>query len=412
MQLSGYTHLLRRNQDYRRMWLGAVVSFAGDWFNTIALYTAVHELIPSGIAFAGVMVAKTLPAFLATPLNGILADTYDRRRLMIITDLTRALCALGLIWAYAEASPAALYGLTIIMVVCSGLSFACKSAAVPMIVEADAVVTANALNGGTFSAMLAIGAALGGVATSLFGVKVAFAIDAASFIVAMMLHSALPELLPSRSRARPARFSESLSYLRRVPEILTYTMLKPIIGLYGSVYVLIPVFGTSVFPEHSGPLFIGLLYTARGSGAVIGSILLSRLFGDSPAILRAVVQGALILIAVALAGIGYSDTLWSVAFFYGLAAIASSSIWVCSGSLIHLRASTEHHGRLFALDFGVMTLSMAITSALGGYALDDGYTNAQIAFTTAALAAVLAAVWACGQWVIKPKENATESVSH
>ena len=46
------------------------------------------------------------------------------------------------------------------------------------------------------------------------------------------------------------------------------------------------------------------------------------------------------------------------------------------------------------------------------YALDDGYTNAQIAFTTAALAAVLAAVWACGQWVIKPKENATESVSH
>ena len=92
--------LIRTNANFRRLWLGDVASHLGDWFNTIALFTAVERLSGSTQAVVGVFVAKMLPIVAMTPVAGPLIDRFDRRRLLVITDIARAVCALGLIAAY------------------------------------------------------------------------------------------------------------------------------------------------------------------------------------------------------------------------------------------------------------------------------------------------------------------------
>src|SRR5215510_14504032 len=92
----GYWALLRGNARYRRLWLGLVVSMAGDWFRTIALYHLVLHLTgASGLALSGVVLAQTLSLFLLSPVAGVVADRFTRKTVMITADVVRAALVLG-----------------------------------------------------------------------------------------------------------------------------------------------------------------------------------------------------------------------------------------------------------------------------------------------------------------------------
>ena len=88
--MSEYVELLRGNKDYRQLWLGSVVSQFGDWFNLIASAALVANLTGTGTAISYLFLARFLPLFLFSPLAGVLADRYERRYIMIASDLLRA----------------------------------------------------------------------------------------------------------------------------------------------------------------------------------------------------------------------------------------------------------------------------------------------------------------------------------
>ena len=90
-----YTQLLRNNRPYRKLWLSQVVSNAGDWFNTIAVLGLTLELTQSGLALSIAMLCQMLPAFFVAPIAGVIAERYDRKRVMIVADLLRSGVALG-----------------------------------------------------------------------------------------------------------------------------------------------------------------------------------------------------------------------------------------------------------------------------------------------------------------------------
>lgn len=91
----GYIELLRRNRSFRQLWLGQVVSQMGDWFDTIALYTIIERLTGSGRYIGLLLVARFVPSFLLGPLSGVVADRFSRQRIMIVTDVLRAVVVLG-----------------------------------------------------------------------------------------------------------------------------------------------------------------------------------------------------------------------------------------------------------------------------------------------------------------------------
>ena len=97
-----FLELLRRNRNYRNMWMGQVVSEIGDNFNNIAVFALAMSLTHSGLVIMGIMLSRAVPAITIGPLAGVLLDRFDRKKIMIASDLMRAVVALGFILAYRE----------------------------------------------------------------------------------------------------------------------------------------------------------------------------------------------------------------------------------------------------------------------------------------------------------------------
>src|SRR5258708_22411445 len=179
----GYVALVRGNHNYRSVWLGEIVSLFGDWSYLIASATQIAKLTGSGLAVGGLFVVRMLAPFLISPVAGVLADRYDRKKLLIACDLARAVIVLGFLLVRRPDQIWLLYGVTTLQLTLSGVFFPTREAILPDIVSQRELGTANALSATTWSTMLSIGAALGGLATGQWGIYPAFVVDSLSFLL-------------------------------------------------------------------------------------------------------------------------------------------------------------------------------------------------------------------------------------
>src|SRR5262247_353916 len=95
MKSFGYTALLRSNSNFRRLWIGQIISELGDWFNNIAVLALAMHLTGSGLVVSVVLLSRTLPTVVFGPPAGVFADRFKRRTLLLGADYLRALLALG-----------------------------------------------------------------------------------------------------------------------------------------------------------------------------------------------------------------------------------------------------------------------------------------------------------------------------
>jgi MFS family permease len=152
----GYIQLLRKNTNYRNLWFGQIVSLLGDWFNLIASASLIGILTQSGVAVGGLFVVRLLAPFLVSPVAGVVADRYNRKTILIITDITRALTVLGFLFIRESGQVWLLYVLTAIQLGISGFFFPARSAILPDVVSSQELGAANALGSATWSIMLAL----------------------------------------------------------------------------------------------------------------------------------------------------------------------------------------------------------------------------------------------------------------
>jgi MFS family permease len=110
--LSAFTRLLGSNRNYRYTWTGQIVSEIGDHFNNIAVMSLAMERVNPGIVVTGVFLARAVPMLAAGPVAGVLLDRLDRKRVMIASDVTRAVLALGFILCIEHQSLLLLYALS------------------------------------------------------------------------------------------------------------------------------------------------------------------------------------------------------------------------------------------------------------------------------------------------------------
>jgi MFS family permease len=380
--------LLRGNRPYRRLWLAEAISFFGDWFNQIALYAIVFELSGTGRAVAGVLVARTLPVFLVAPLAGPLVDRVDRRRLMIASDVGRALLACVLVLAHHLRSLPLLFVTITAMVGLTGFFFPARNAAIPQLTRDHELATANALSGSSWSVMLALGAAMGGWVTAAIGVDAALLLDGLTFLVSAALLFRLPPLPAPAAHEEPRSggFVGGLRHVYARPYMLALASLKPLMGLSGGVIALIPILGTTTFPGKSGPIWVGALYFARGLGALVGSMGLLRLFGGESRALRRVLLGAFALIGASYAWLAGAASFEHAALAIFAGAIGNGAVWVMSSLLIQREGDRRFLGRIFSLEFGAMTLTFSASGWIAGSMIDAGAgTPRTIAWSAAAM---------------------------
>ncbi len=140
-----FLQLLRQNRNYRYTWMGQVVSEIGDNFNNIAVFALAMALTHSGLVVTGIMLARAIPVVTIGPLAGVLLDRFDRQRIMIASDLVRAVVALGFILALTRERTWLLYLFSALLMLASPFFTAGRSAILPTITSDAELHTANSL---------------------------------------------------------------------------------------------------------------------------------------------------------------------------------------------------------------------------------------------------------------------------
>lgn len=352
----------------------------GDWFNTIAIYTIILNLTGSGRYVGLLMVARFLPSFFFGSFSGVLADRFSRRSIMIVSDLLRAVVVLGFLFVRRADQLWLIYVLTVLQLALSTFFEPAKTAAIPSIVSDRELVAANAISSVTWSAMLTLGAAIGGLVTGWFGTDVAFILDALTYLLSAALIASV--VVPKRSPREKQKLTinralgisetiEGARYVMRRPRVLAFLLVKPAWGLGGGILTLLAVFGEKVFPIGSSPATgIGVLFTARGIGTAIGPIVARRLSGEGKAKMQASIGLAFLIGGAFYIAFGAATSFVVALVVLAIAHMGGSILWVFSTVLLQRGVEDNFRGRVFAAELALLTLTMAASNYATGEMLD------------------------------------------
>jgi MFS family permease len=377
---SGYLEVLRENRDFRHLWLGQVVSQLGDWFDTIALYTLVLTLTGSGRAIGLVLVARFLPSFIVGPLSGVVADRFNRRTIMIASDCLRAVVVLGFLLVRRPDQMWLVYVLTVLQLVFSTFFEPAKTAAIPSIVAPRELLSANAISSVTWSVMLTLGAAIGGVVTGWFGTNAAFVLDSLTYLASAALVASVR--FPKRAVRPKSRLTilkalgitdtlEGARYVAKRPRVFALLMVKPAWGVGGGILALLAVFGEKIFPIGGrAATGIGVLYAARGVGTAIGPLAARRFAGETRAQMQTAIGVAFLIGGVFYIAFGRATNFMLALVVLLIAHTGGSILWVFSTVLLQRAVEDRFRGRVFAAELALLTLTMAASNYVTGEMLD------------------------------------------
>jgi MFS family permease len=382
---------------FRRLWGASVVTAVGGAFTAYAVPLQVYQLTGSS-AYVGLAVFVGLAPLVVFALwGGAVADAFDRRRVLLVTDGGLAVCALGL-WALAAAGPGSV-GLLLVLVgvqqAFAGAGYAVYRAAVPRLVPMHQFPAATALSATVGQAAQVAGPLLAGALVPLTGLAVLYLADAAALGVAVWAVWRLPPIPPltpapgvaaavpaERSRHTTGRrlgvraLAEGFRYLV-VNRVLLVAMAADVIAMVlGMPVALFPELAQETFGDpREGGLALGVLLAAWPAGYVLGGLV-------SGAVTRARRHGVMLTAAVsawgvAVAALGLSPHLWLAAGSFALGGAACFALTVFRESILQAAAPDELRGRLQ----GIMTVVSAGGPRLG--ALLHGVAGATLGTTWA-----------------------------
>ncbi|MGD8404412.1 MAG: MFS transporter [Anaerolineales bacterium] len=381
----GYLALVRSNRNFRFLWTGQVVSLLGDWFNLIASAALVSHLTRSGLAVGSLFVIRMLAPFLVSPLAGVLADRYNRKTLLVVADILRGIVVLGFLLVRTAEQVWLLYVLTAVQLAFSGVFFPARNAIIPNIVSRSELGAANAISTTTWSVMLSLGAAIGGLVAGQWGNYPAFVVDSISFFLSAYFISHVQythdveessELAGARGQIAAAfrQYVDGLKYLKDHRDIFAITLHKSAVSLLasGAFQVIQVTLAQQVFViGENGSTSLGLMYAFAGIGTGVGPILARVFTGDRDRPLRNAIT-----ISYFLGAIGLALTAPLASFTLVLAGtfirmLGGGINWTFSTQLLLEWAPDKVRGRVFSSEFAMFTLANAISSATGGWLLDN-----------------------------------------
>ena len=375
-----YLKVLKTNREYRKLWSAQVVSQLGDWFSSISLYTLLLTLTGSAEAVGIFLSVQFLPAALAGYWTGPLVDRFSRKKLMFMMDILRAILALGYLLVDNKEEVIWVYIITFLIVICQAIFEPSRKAILPDIVSREEMVTANAISGATWSTMLALGAAIGGIVSDLFGRETAFVLNSLSFLLSAWFVTRLRAEEHSVEAKKKQPWSEGLSYLAAHPRVAVLAMSKTLWCLGGGITLVLTLFGSQLFPlGKDGAFSIGLFYMMRGLGAACGPFIAYAIGGRELKALTRALPFAFMTGAIGYWLLGQAEFLGFALFFVFLAHLGGATQWIFSTSLLQLSLPKHVRGRVFSLEYTGLNLATAASCYLVGYLGDQDWSPEELA---------------------------------
>lgn len=345
-----------RHAPYRRLWTSSVVTSMGSQMTAVAVPYQIYQLTHSsgwvGIAsFCGL-----LPLIVFGLWGGAIADTMDRRTLMMLTNTGVAAASLAL-WAQAALhvdSVALLIVLLMVQQGMFGMNSPARQATIPRLVPAEELPAANALGGTVMSVGSLVGPMVGGALIPITGLSALYLIDACGLVAALWAVVRLPSLPPLHAAPRRTGLGHIAEGFRvgLANSLLAWSFGVDLIAMvFGMPRALFPQLADTTFAHQH--LALGWLYAAIPLGSLIGG-LLSGSFSRIPR------HGLMTIIAVgcwgvAIIGFGLSGSLALAVFFLGLGGAADLMSMVFRQSILQTAVTDELKGRMQ----GVFTVVVA-----------------------------------------------------
>jgi MFS family permease len=337
---------LRVSRPYRRLLFGDAVSILGTQVTTVAVPLQVYAQTRSTVAVGLVGLAGLLPLVLFGLYGGAIADAVDRRKLVLFTTTTQLLIALVLVaQAVADVgSTLLLYAL----VACQAAMFAIDSPArhafVPRLLPKELLPSANALKQVEFNLGVTVGPLLAGVLVARFGYGAAYALDALTFLAAVVAVAGLPSMPPAGGgrRAGTASVLEGLSFLRRRQVLLMTFVVDLVAMVFAMPRALFPALSEQVF--GGGEQTAGILYSSLAVGALVGALFsgwLGRIHRHGVAVLLAILAWGL-----SITLFGLTDVLWLAVLCLAAAGLSDMVSAVFRTAILQAAAPDEMRGRL------------------------------------------------------------------
>ncbi|HVQ28957.1 MAG TPA: MFS transporter [Vicinamibacteria bacterium] len=339
---------LKRHRDFRLLFAAQFVSFLGGMVTYVALPFQMYQLTGSSLAVGLLGLAELLPLLVTAFVGGALADSVDRRRLVITAELGLAGgCGLLMLNAAREhPSVAALYVAAALMSGLNGLQRPSIDALTPRLVDKHEIPAAAALGGFRGSVGMILGPALGGLLAGTLGPVAAYAFNALTYVLAVLCFRAIRALPAPENVEQPSleRVREGFRYARSRQELIGTYVVDFVAMVFGMPLALFPALSQSL----GGPKVLGMLYAAPAVGALVASVT-SRW---TPRVRR---HGLAVMIAAAVWGLaivafGFTSRLWPALVCLALAGGADMVSGIFRMTLWNETIPDGLRGRLAAIE--------------------------------------------------------------
>jgi len=376
----GYLQLLRSNSNYRSLWLASVISMLGEWFNTIALFFLILEYTGSEFLLGFLFTVRMISFAVFQPFIGLLADRYNRKVMMVVTNVVQIFLALGFILVDSASDILWMIALSGLMMLLHGAYMTAERAAIPNVVSPEHLTTANALDAASWSTALCIGALLGGIVVSNWGTDAAFIIDSITFAIGTILLIPVKIQQNVEEEMKTPLFKTAFSNIKRGwLRVYTESRLLRIVFAKSSWNIaggaLAGVFLVLLGAETDGygaAMGFGIFFFARGVGTGLGPIIARNVLKDEskwPGLIGklVVVSGSFyILVSLTL-----EINLLLTVILILLAHAASGANWVLSTILTQRWVEDEMRGRVFSIDMLFMSIAFSISTSVAGYLVEN-----------------------------------------
>ena len=361
-------------------------------FLLIFKYTESEFLL--GILFT----VRMLCFALLQPISGLLADRYDRKKIMMWSNIFQIFLALGFLAVDGPEDIPWMLGLSGIMMLLHGAYVTAERAALPNLVSKEHLSTANALDAASWSTALCLGAMIGGIVVEYFGTDAAFIIDSFTFLISAIIIAPLTIPQTFDKDFKGSLFSTAVSNIRkgwtrisRETRLLRIVFAKASWNIAGGglAGVFLVVAGSDV-DGFGVALGFGLFFFARGIGTGTGPILARKFLTNEEK--WPLLVGVLVMISgffYFFVGFTLGINVWLTVALVMLAHSASGANWVLSTILTQMWVEDEIRGRVFSIDMLIMSLAFSLSSASAGYLLENGYLSLENGFQAFALLMIL-----------------------
>ncbi|HEU4768479.1 MAG TPA: MFS transporter [Pyrinomonadaceae bacterium] len=408
-----YMQLLQRNQSFRRLWIGQVISELGNWFNFIAalgLVRVVSNAAPEVTTL--ILICRLVPFTLFSPLAGAFVDRWSRRTVMIATDVLRVVVALGFLFVRRPQDLWIAYLCTALLAFFGAFFEAAKNAAVPNITGERDLLAGNALMFSSRFLLMSLGAALGGWTSSKIGYQWAFIINAVSFLLSAYSIWLVPD---EATRTRPdsaaepkpkqslykgywSDIREGWSYIVTHAPVATILLVNIVWAVGGGAISLITDrLGALVFAGENGidaDAAIGVLYFANGLGLFVGMMIARRVGGYFELKSRTIayIGWSLFIQGIFFALMGVMPTLLWASVMLFISRVLLGAEFAVQETLLMRLVPDKLRGRVSTTDRAGEMLIWSLSTAVAGWSL-HAITPRALTIVAGLLSGVAGLLW-------------------